>query len=480
MQVIKPSLKLQFLLVMLAISYLGTVVVLLLLTSILSDPRSIQQLQFSHWYKDNVLNINKNWEPALPIQQQLKQFDQPLSALLKRPIDIDSLGQTSIHWFVLVDKEAHLVKAWQTEKYQNGDITSQLPMFARDDLADALVGHFNSGIESLPNGNKLIIKAIKSPHDEILGALISEQTWDFTEQPGLFSHVLNIYSIKQILLLALAPMTLILIVVLVLIFVASKRLKNDWQEFVRVISFWQKGDFSPKLPTNKPIEIASSFVQLNAMADALAQHIEKQQQQTEMRERQLLAAELHDTVKQTLFANNLALATGLNLLNQDNNEAAAQYLQEAIKGNQLAFSQMSQLIDTLPKAELKRLDIATFTQALENQFNEQALSIDFTYDLSQPVLTKNLILCQKVLIEALQNVKKHSNATRVKIHFSQSKQGKLLHCQLVDDGSVSDIMPQQGLTLMKQRIEQASGEIHIEAGTTAPYLGVKITLCLNN
>ncbi|GHF84361.1 sensor histidine kinase [Thalassotalea marina] len=479
-QLIKPSLKLQFLLIMLAVSYLGTVSVLLILVSLFSNPSGIQQQQFSTWYQNHVLTTEHYSTTDSSSPEWSSNISTKLSNYLNKTVNIESLGQVDFHWFVLVDKNAFFIKAYNTDNYHQGDLTSQLPMNARDDLADALVGRFNSGIEPLANNNKLVIKAIKSDDGEILGALISEQTWHFPTNYSLLDSVFNASSLKSILFIALAPMALILLVVLILLVIASKRLKSDWQQFTQVISFWQQGDFSSKLPTDKPSEIANSFSQLNAMADALAQHIEKQQQQTEVRERQLLAAELHDTVKQTLFANNLALATALNMLNQDNHLEAMHYLQEAIKGNQTAFGQMSQLIDTLPTNDTQAIEINTFISAFKHEFNAELITIDITHELTHPISAENLILCQKVMTEALQNVKKHSKATRIKVHFSQSEQGKLLHCYIVDDGKVTHITPQQGLNLMKKRIEQASGIVTIAPGANKPYCGVEITLCLNN
>ena len=105
------------------------------------------------------------------INQQSKQYLQSL--VDNKTYEVSYLEQfytsLTINSFAMVDKQSNLI--YQTNNMQQdlllhtGDVGNQIPIKSRDDLADALIGHNNSGIESFSENQYLIIKSIKDTDD---------------------------------------------------------------------------------------------------------------------------------------------------------------------------------------------------------------------------------------------------------------------------------------------------------------------------
>ncbi len=245
------------------------------------------------------------------------------------------------------------------------------------------------------------------------------------------------------------------------------------------------GDLSARLPRTGPNdELDQIFRAVNAMADGLAQALEKQQarhndrQRAIGRERERIARELHDGLSQLLgYVNTKAMAVRL-LLQSGQAEQAARHLEqleEAARGVSLDVRQA--ILDLKAashgegdlKAILRRLvdDSARLT-GLPVQLEAEGLE-----GLHLPSEAEVHLI--RIIQEALTNAWRHAQATRVEIR-AQRENGSLV-LQVRDNGrgfpeaGVVPFRPNHyGLAMMRERAEEIGAELEIHSlpgdGTT--------------
>ena len=476
----RPSLTLQFSTLVVVVSYIATVVILLSIAAFHARPTNVHTQIFLPWYEKAIIaNVANGITSAQPLVLNIETETQ-LNHWLSTPQFINTENSVKNQWFALVDPSGEIIKSWGTHQFETSHAFLALPLSSRDDLADALIDKYNSGIELQPDGSYLIVRALKTANGDIAGALIAKQQWHFNKGQYTFLSNLKLISLTDVLFIALLPLGLVCVVIVLVILIANKRFKKEWHHLETVLTEWESGQFSKQLNEANAAEIATSYRKLNKLANALEKHIATEQLQTDKKARQYLAAELHDTVKQTLFANNLALASAKNYVMSKQFSQTAQFLDKAIEGNQNAFTQISELIDTLPVESSEYEPSENLQNALRNTLSKSGLAHQLSGPLPNYLKTDNRILFLKVLKEVLKNIEKHSTADTIKIKLGFSKKENHVLMTLVDNGHVASIYPQQGLSLMQKRVEQCGGELFINTGNHAPFLGVEISLWLPN
>ena len=109
-----------------------------------------------------------------------------------------------------------------------------------------------------------------------------------------------------------------------------------------------------------------------------------------------------------------------------------------------------------------------------NYYDKVSLEVSLDFEESK-VNDRTKIVVFRVLQEALNNVAKHSGASRVQVQFYGHEDG--LKLQVQDDGcgfSLTDVDIQEGIGLasMRERLELVDAELVIES---SPSGGTKIT-----
>ncbi|HMV49715.1 MAG TPA: histidine kinase, partial [Blastocatellia bacterium] len=197
-------------------------------------------------------------------------------------------------------------------------------------------------------------------------------------------------------------------------YVAARRLTRRLDAIAQASQQWEEGDFHRRAPERPKDELGMLGEQLNQMAAKLQQQIALQQQLAAIEERNRLARDLHDTVKQQLFACAMQISAAQRVL-AHSPEAARKYLDEsaALAGQmQQELSAVIQELLPLPQSLLNSLRslIAEWTRqtgiAVESQ-NLEALPAEASAAL-------NLAL-MRITQEALANVARHSRATHVTV-----------------------------------------------------------------
>jgi two-component system NarL family sensor kinase len=168
-------------------------------------------------------------------------------------------------------------------------------------------------------------------------------------------------------------------------------------------------------------------------AEELSRHLSRRILEAQEGERRRVSRELHDSVNQILASVKFRIEsleeqlTGRNL----------RFRREARKTKQLlnkAMTEVRRISRNLRPAELDDLGLASAVRSLAEEFTERT-EIDVTLlepwpkrSLS-PEITESLY---RIIQEALMNVEKHSDATRVTISFSVTDED--LVCSISDNG----------------------------------------------
>jgi signal transduction histidine kinase len=182
----------------------------------------------------------------------------------------------------------------------------------------------------------------------------------------------------------------------------------------RAATAWSAGDFSGHIGDRSRDELGSLSALLDRMAVDLKSLLRTRAQLATLAERQRLARDLHDTVKQKAFALNLQLATARRVL------AAApgvERLQTAQRLTQQIQQELAQIIDEmrasdaeLPFAERLRLRAVEWSHT-------SGMALRFDLDDAPPLAAPTEESLLRIVDEALSNILRHSGATRVDIVF---------------------------------------------------------------
>jgi signal transduction histidine kinase len=188
-------------------------------------------------------------------------------------------------------------------------------------------------------------------------------------------------------------------------------------------------------------------------------------------ERNRLARELHDSVKQQVFATIMQLGAARVLLERDPN-AARVHLLEAEQLAQQSGAELSLLIHELRPVALGDKGLAAAIQAYAADWSRQSkIEADVRArgaGALEPLAEHALV---RVTQEALANVARHSHASAVTVALELASDAATL--TIADNGCGFDLGTMSrgvGLESMRERLEALGGRLRIEskpgAGTT--------------
>ncbi|MDX1488256.1 MAG: histidine kinase, partial [Acidiferrobacterales bacterium] len=201
----------------------------------------------------------------------------------------------------------------------------------------------------------------------------------------------------------------------------------------------------------------------------------------EMRERNRLAQELHDTVAQALGYLNLKMSTAQTLLDSHDIEAAKAQLHELKSVIGEAYTDVREEIFNL-KAKLR--SNMSFMEMLQRYIDKYQRFYNLNIQLVEeaeptlfefsPEVTGQLV---RIIQEALINIRKHAQVNTATIRLGRTN--GTLRISIEDTGQGFDPAQSQeksssfGLQIMRERIESIGGSLEIE---TFPGQGTRVTL----
>jgi signal transduction histidine kinase len=180
-------------------------------------------------------------------------------------------------------------------------------------------------------------------------------------------------------------------------------------------------------------------------------------------ERNRLARELHDSVKQQVFAVSMQLGAARALLNEENQAYGP--VMEAERLARQAGAELTTLIRELRPAGLESKTLAEALQEYVTAWSRQnGIAADVKVDgvSSIPLASEETLF--RVAQEALANVARHSQARHVTVELSNKDDEILLMVE--DDGvgfDMSRVAKGVGLDSMRERLEAIGGQLSISS-----------------
>ncbi|MGB4859152.1 MAG: sensor histidine kinase [Dokdonella sp.] len=236
---------------------------------------------------------------------------------------------------------------------------------------------------------------------------------------------------------------------------------------------WRSGDFSEIIGDRSADELGRLSRLLDGMAVDLKALIQSRSLLATLGERQRLARELHDTVKQKAFAMSLQLAT---LRRQLGDHAAGDRVVQAERLSQQIQQDLAQILDELrsPDAGLPFVDRLRQRAQDWAQLSHIALHLDLTAPPEIPAQSEEALL--RIVDEALSNVLRHSGATGTTISMHGDERELVL--QITDNGRGmgADATPGMGLANMRERAQSLPGGEFALASVDTGGVRIRVTL----
>jgi len=231
---------------------------------------------------------------------------------------------------------------------------------------------------------------------------------------------------------------------------------------------WSRGDFSALTHDASEDELGQVARQLNRMAEQLQNLLQARQKLATLEERNRLARDLHDSVKQQVFAVGMQLGATKVLLKRDV-DAAEVRLNEAEKLVRQAQQELTSLIRELRPVALEGKGLVAALRELATGWAQQT-NIVANLRVEGAEGTQTLLLSVeealfRVAQEALANVARHSKATLVQMLLTTTDATVTL--SVVDNGHGFDTTHQGrlgvGLLSMQERMKALGGDVEVES-----------------
>ncbi len=228
---------------------------------------------------------------------------------------------------------------------------------------------------------------------------------------------------------------------------------------------WGHGNFSAHANDVSEDELGQVARQLNLMAIQLQNLLSTRQKLATLEERNRLARDLHDSVKQQIFSVAMQIGATRTLLKRDPSAAEAR-LKEAQKLVNLAQQELTSLIKELRPAALQGQGMVAALRELVTQWTQQTgivatLRVEGSEILPQTVEEALFRVAQ----EALSNVARHSKATLVQMELATIDDAVTL--SIADNGPGFDPAHRDGtgvgLRSMRERMKPLGGDMRVES-----------------
>jgi NarL family two-component system sensor histidine kinase LiaS len=255
-------------------------------------------------------------------------------------------------------------------------------------------------------------------------------------------------------------------------FITARKLTHRLNHLAYAAGQWAQGRFHECAPEQPRDELGALGERLNQMAAELQKHISLQQQLATMEERNRLALELHDTVKQQLFACAMQISTAQRLL-ATNPAAAQNYLHESETLTQQMQDELAAVIHELA-ATKNTNDLSHSLRAFAADWTRQtnipvALELNGNGYRYAPQIERALL---RIAQEALANIARHSAATSATVRFDHPNEhtAQLTICDNGCGFAATNSHHGLGLQSMRERAESLPGgtftlESNLQQGT---------------
>ena len=252
-----------------------------------------------------------------------------------------------------------------------------------------------------------------------------------------------------------------------------------FQRMSGVLSKWAQGDFSEKMiQMEKKYSIAEwedLSATMNQMSEQLEQVVQTRQYLAAAEERNSIARELHDNIKQQLFSINMNLGAA-KALSLKNPEMANEKVAISAQLSQDTLLELDSLIKTLRPIEVTDKTFASELKKLTEKWEKSSgMELEVRTENLEQISSGAGADILSVCREALSNVVRHSGAKKARLVLEASEFGTNL--LISDDGHGFDTSMEYsgvGLRSMRERVEALNGELKIKSSQEGTLVKVMI------
>lgn len=256
-------------------------------------------------------------------------------------------------------------------------------------------------------------------------------------------------------------------------FFTARGLVRRLDRVVQASDAWRRGDFEVVIEDHSGDELGQVARCLNDMAVQLRELMRARKELGILEERSRLARELHDSVKQQVFAIAMQIGSARACLPHDPQRTEA-HLARAAELVHQAQTELGDLIRALRPLRVQEQGLARALQALASEWSAQTgivVEVRAQEVAQLPPWVEQAFF--RVAQEALANAARHSGARTVSL--SLARDGNHIRLEIEDDGSGFEVDAAQekgmGLRNMRERMEGAGGNLFIDS---APGRGTRV------
>ncbi|GAC1390618.1 MAG: hypothetical protein NVS4B11_10790 [Ktedonobacteraceae bacterium] len=364
-------------------------------------------------------------------------------------------------FLTIVDTQGHVIASIGTHPTPFDD-TLQTQLSAQDaqNLHIALTQKIGgTGLSyQKPDGTAIAIAPIMSDSQQIRGALLQQRV--LPDRWQLFWLVL------PSILRSVIPITLFSAIPGAIFgFITARNLTRRLKKLSLAADTWSQGDFSALATDTSGDELGQLTRRFNAMAEQLQHLLETRQKLATLEERNRLARDLHDSVKQQIFAISMQVGAVKVLLGRDVS-AAKQHIDETETLVRQAQQELTTLIKELRPAALEGKGLVEAVRELMTQWMQQTgiiAKLQVEGQQTLPLTVEEALF--RVVQEALSNIARHSRATLVQMKLSVIDD--IVTLTVDDNGQGFDSTQHKGrgvgLLSMQERMKALGGNVHVES-----------------
>jgi signal transduction histidine kinase len=263
----------------------------------------------------------------------------------------------------------------------------------------------------------------------------------------------SLVDLTRVLGRSLIPFTLAAGVVgLVFGFLAARGLSRRLASLSEAANSWSEGDFGVTVEDRSYDELGQLTRRLNDMAAQLKTLLRARQQLAMIEERNRLARDLHDTVKQEAFALSAQLSAAQALIHRDPGAAELRLVEAERLADQIR-RELSGLIQELRPLDLQRRGLVAALREYVEDWGRQyriRARVVAPAEVSLPEPIEEALY--RVVQEALSNAARHSKASEVEVRLDI--RDTMVTLVMADNGHGFDVAGAQGSGLGLRSMEE--------------------------
>lgn len=310
-------------------------------------------------------------------------------------------------------------------------------------------------------------------HERVLGVLVA--VGEFPTVQSALSSIIPIMGISFLILTIIAGTA-----GTIYGSIAARGLSTRLDRLSEGTHAWSQGDFTQLVEDTSGDEIGQLAYNLNRMARELESLLDTRRELVQIEERNRMARDLHDSVKQQAFAASAQISTARKLLAQNPNKAI-ENIEEAERLTNALRKELTNMIQELRSPALEGKGLATALQDYSHNWSRQnktELEIRLQGERPLPLDIEQAVF--RIVQEALANVARHSNADKVEIQLVYTS--KELTCMIRDNGRGFDpalALPGFGIRSMQERAKTLGSQLNLESAAGEGTI-ITLALKLNN